>query len=144
MPNVSSFSAKTPNAKVNGTLTDNLPIQPVKGKVGRIAIGPRVTFSFINAPWDKNNTYQYYDVVLVEGSSYIARQNVPAGIDISNTDYWIHWADPNAQFNELYNIVMSFETRLQAVEAVTKYIDAGSTYQQMTEKGFAYIERDGE
>lgn len=139
MPNVTNFTAKTEGAEVNGTLTDNLPIKPVSGKAGRIAIGPRVTFNFITTQWNKGNSYQYYDVVQVSGNSYIARQNVPAGIDITDTNYWVHWADPNAQFTELYNIVMGFESRLESMEQTVTTLKDGSTYEDMTDNGFAYL-----
>lgn len=116
MPNVISFGASTDNAVVNGTLKDRMPINPINAPTGMQVIGPRVTFNFIEEAWSKDNSYQYYDVVQIDGNSYVARQNVPTGIDITNADYWFHWADPNAQFNELQNIVNSFENRLSKVE----------------------------
>ena len=112
MPNSTNFSAKTDGAHVTGTLTDHLPVNPNIPPTGLQAIGPRVTFNFITDAWSDENSYQYYDVVQVSGNSYIARQNVPTGIDISDTDYWIHWADPNAQFQELLNTVNSFDNRI--------------------------------
>lgn len=112
MPNSTNFSAKTDGAHVTGTLTDHLPVNPNIPPTGLQAIGPRVTFNFITDAWSDENSYQYYDVVQVSGNSYIARQNVPTGIDISDTDYWIHWADPNAQFQELLNTVQTFDGRI--------------------------------
>ena len=112
MPNQASFTAATPGAVVQGTVTDKLPMLPGTPPTGRTAIGPRITPNFITDPWSSDNTYQYYDVVLVEGASYIARKAVPAGIQITNTEYWIHWADPNAQFAELQNTVQTFDERI--------------------------------
>lgn len=112
MPNQASFTAATPGAVVQGTVTDKLPALPGTPPTGRTAIGPRITPNFITDPWSSDNTYQYYDVVLVEGNSYIARKAVPAGIQITNTEYWIHWADPNAQFQELQNTVQTFDGRI--------------------------------
>lgn len=134
MPNITSFTASTDNATVSGTLTDKELQVPEAVPSGRIAIGPRVTFNFITEEWNKANTYQYYDVVQVSGNSYIARQNVPTGIEITNTHYWIHWADPNAQFQELYNIVMSFKETIDSFKS-------GSTYNDLTNNGFVYKEK---
>lgn len=134
MPNITSFTASTDNATVSGTLTDKELQLPEAVPSGRTAIGPRVTFNFITEEWNSANTYQYYDVVQVNGNSYIARQNVPTGIEITNTDYWIHWADPNAQFQELYNIVMSFKETIDSFKS-------GSTYNDLTNNGFVYKEQ---
>lgn len=40
--------------------------------------------------WDSNNKYDTLSIVYdsITGFSYISKQNVPADIDISNTDYW--------------------------------------------------------
>ena len=140
MPNETNFQASTPGAVVTGTLRDNLPITPVTPGTGRTAIGPRVTFNFITEAWDNANSYQYYDVVRVEGNSYIARQNVPAGIEITNTDYWILWAEPNAQYQELYNIVMTFDNRITALETSIAKLVSANTYASIAENGFVYKE----
>lgn len=112
MPNQASFTAATPGAVVQGTVTDKLPVLPGTPPTGRTAIGPRITPNFITDPWSSDNSYQYYDVVLVDGASYIARKAVPAGIQITNTEYWIRWADSNTQFQELQNTVQTFDGRI--------------------------------
>ena len=38
--------------------------------------------------WNSQNTYERLDIVSYNGSSYIARQNVPVNISLSNTNYW--------------------------------------------------------
>ena len=38
--------------------------------------------------WNSQNTYERLDIVNHNGSSYIARQNVPVNISLSNTNYW--------------------------------------------------------
>lgn len=140
MPNETNFQASTPGAVVTGTLRDNLPIMPVAPGTGRVAIGPRVTFNFITEAWNSANSYQYYDVIRVDGNSYIARQNVPAGIEITDTDYWILWAEPNAQYQELYNIVMTFDARITALENGFAALMTGETYASIAEKGIVYKE----
>ena len=138
MANTQSFSASTDNATVSGTLTDKELQAPEAPPSGRVAIGPRVTFNFITDEWSSGNTYAYYDVVQVNGNSYIARQNVPTGIEITNTDYWIHWADPNAQFQELYNIVMTFQEKLTTLEESINSFSTGTTYNEISTNGFVY------
>lgn len=121
MPNVTNFSASTPNANVRGTLTDERIAEPAVPSPGLVTMGPRVTFNFVTDPWSKDNSYTYYDVVNISGASYIARQNVPAGIEITNEDYWIRWNDANAQFAELENVVNSFDERITAnTNAITE------------------------
>ena len=38
--------------------------------------------------WNSQNIYERLDIVNHNGSSYIARQNVPVNISLSNTNYW--------------------------------------------------------
>lgn len=112
MPNKRDFAVETTGSKVTGTLMDKLPVDPNTPPAGLTAIGPRVTFHFITEPWSADNEYQYYDVVNVNDNSYIAIKNVPSGTQITDTEYWFHWADPNAQYQELLNTVNSFDQRI--------------------------------
>lgn len=49
--------------------------------------------------WDntKNTQYESLSVVLWEGASYTARQDIPQGIDITNVLFWVKSADYNEQ-----------------------------------------------
>lgn len=40
-------------------------------------------------PWDSSQEYLIYSIVSWEGSNYIAIQDVPVGVMITNTDYWV-------------------------------------------------------
>lgn len=40
-------------------------------------------------PWDSSREYLIYSIVSWEGSNYIAIQDVPVGVMITNTDYWV-------------------------------------------------------
>lgn len=114
MPTSQQVSVSTDNAIATTTLKDKMPAIPLNGPQGMKVIGPRVTFHFISDEWNKANTYESYDVVNVEGVSYVAIQPVPAEIDINNTNYWFKWSEPNAQLNELNNIVTSVQKNLDA------------------------------
>lgn len=47
--------------------------------------------------WDINKEYEPLMVVYYNGASYTSKTYIPAGIDISNTEYWALSADYNAQ-----------------------------------------------
>ena len=62
--------------------------------------------------WDNTLEYEPLTVVLDQGASYVSRQWVPVGIDILNTDYWILWADYNAQIAAYRAEVQTFDGRI--------------------------------
>lgn len=138
MPNSKNFAVETQGSKISGTLTDKLPVNPDTPPMGLTAIGPRVTFHFITEDWNTENEYEYYDVVNVNDNSYIAIKNVPSGTELTDTEYWFHWADPNAQFQELYNIVTTFEQRISDLESTVQNLMTGTTYDQLKTHGFIY------
>ena len=109
--------AKTPTATATTVLEDTSPVLPLPDTPqGVMAVGPRVTFRFVQE-YDQENSYDYYDVVNVDGTSYIAINNVPANTPITDADYWVKWNDPNAQFALLQGTVNQFETRLDNVDS---------------------------
>ena len=66
--------------------------------------------------WDPTNVYEPLTVVTNQGASYVSRKMVPEGIQLTNTDYWVLWADFNAQLQHYIDEVEAFDTRLDAVE----------------------------
>lgn len=122
MPNVSNFGAQTDNAVVSGTVTDRQMVIPDIPPQGLMSVGPRVTPNYIKEPWSSLNSYVYLDVVRDgTGSSYIAiKPLVPAGTELTDEDYWFKWSDPNAQLNELEQIVKLYDGRIsQNASAIT-------------------------
>lgn len=110
----STSVAQTTNAKATTTLEDTSPAVPLPDTPqGVMVLGPQVTFNFIQEPYNQGNSYNYYDVVLVDGTSYIAVQNVPANTPITNTDYWAKWNAPNAEFEQLQDTVETFDQRIR-------------------------------
>jgi hypothetical protein len=102
----------TPTSQVTTTLTDNSPVLPLPNTPqGMLAVGPRVTFHFVQ-DYNQANSYDYYDVVNVDGTSYIAIKAVPANTPVTDTDYWVKWNDPNAQFSLLLETVQTFDQRI--------------------------------
>ena len=66
--------------------------------------------------WDNTLSYEPLTVVTNQGSSYVSRQSVPTGIDITNENYWILWADYNAQIEAYRREVQTFNSRIEAME----------------------------
>lgn len=62
--------------------------------------------------WDNSKPYEALTIVSYQGNSYTSRQDVPAGVDITNGAYWAKMADHNAQYDIL-------EERVDTLEAVT-------------------------
>lgn len=62
--------------------------------------------------WDNSGTYEPLTIVLYQGNSYTSRQFVPAGIEITNEEYWANTGNYNAQI----------EQYRQEVEALNKVV----------------------
>lgn len=61
--------------------------------------------------WDKSISYENLSIVTYKGNSFTSRQPVPAGVEISNTIYWVNTGNYNAQFEEVNkNISILSET----------------------------------
>ena len=68
----------------------------------RLYVGGRYVWKFADPlEWNKRAAYEVFTVVQHEGFSYVSKKAVPANIDISNGDFWLLIADPNAQMEEL-------------------------------------------
>ena len=66
--------------------------------------------------WDPTLVYEPLTVVMNLGASYVSRKSVPAGIQIDNTEYWILWADYNAQLQHYIDEVNTFDGRIDTIE----------------------------
>lgn len=64
--------------------------------------------------WSATLNYEPLTVVTYQGSSYISRQYTPAGTPLSNTQYWVLWADFNAQIEAYRQEVLRFDGRITA------------------------------
>lgn len=54
--------------------------------LGKVSVTPK-------GAWANTNTYEILDIVTSGGSSYLAKQDVPVGVSLSNTSYWIMIAE---------------------------------------------------
>lgn len=54
----------------------------VKQSLGKVSITPKGT-------WSASTAYVFLDAVSNNGSSYLAKKNVPAGTPLTDTSYWL-------------------------------------------------------
>lgn len=76
--------------------------------------------------WDPTSKYEPLTVVTDEGASYVSRRYVPEGIQLDNTDYWVLWADFNAQLQHYIDEVDAFDSRIDALEDALPIADFSS------------------
>lgn len=67
--------------------------------------------------WDNTKSYEPLTVVKYQGASYVSRQSVPEGVELSNNNYWLLWADYNAQLEQYRQEVLAFDERIDNLEA---------------------------
>lgn len=121
-----NFSAEAGSAKVIGTVSSSDIAEPVAPPLGLRAMGPRITFHFVGE-WDAETSYVLYDVVRVNGTSYIGNKiNIAKGVnpETDNNAHWVKWNDPNAQVELLQQTVNGFGARITEVE--TEAMNAAS------------------
>lgn len=76
--------------------------------------------------WDPTLIYEPLTVVTDQGASYVSRRMVPEGIQLDNTDYWVLWADFNAQLQHYIDEVDTFDGRIDALEDALPIADFSS------------------
>ena len=64
--------------------------------------------------WDITKTYEPLTIVYYQGNSYTSRQAVPAGIDITNDEYWAITGNYNAQIEQYRTEVQTYDNRITA------------------------------
>lgn len=62
------------------------------------------------SPWDSSIAYSIFSIVEYQGTNYIAVQDVPVGIMITNTDYWQPANTVIEQVNAIGAVVNSIES----------------------------------
>lgn len=76
--------------------------------------------------WDPTLVYEPLTVVTDQGASYVSRRMVPEGIQLDNTEYWVLWADFNAQLQHYIDEVNTFDGRIDALEDALPIADFSS------------------
>lgn len=100
-----TMTNQTDNATVTTTtkVVDNDVIGKFyNGPFGIEYTGARYVSVFADPiEWSKDSAYEHMVVVLYQGASYVSKCYVPAGIDITDSNYWLKTYDFDAQV-ELY------------------------------------------
>ena len=65
--------------------------------------------------WDNSAPYEPLTIVTYQGNSYTSRQEVPAGVAITNTDYWVSTGNFNAQVDAYRQNVISLQNSVTAL-----------------------------
>ena len=78
--------------------------------LGRVSIVPK-------GEWSNNSTYTRLDLVTYNGSSYIARKNVPINIELNNNEYWMPIANKGDMGDPLVFIAIYGETTYDEIES---------------------------
>lgn len=105
------------------TLDDLMPSYECEGPAGIVYKGARYIAKFADPiEWNSQSTYEYLTVVQNEGDSYVSKQNVPVGVDISNTEYWLHWADYNAQIEQYRKEVEEVKEKVWELSLFTPFV----------------------
>lgn len=68
--------------------------------------------------WDATRAYEAIESVQHEGFTYISKQPVPVGVQIDNEAFWLCWADPNAQMEQLRQLVSGYVDDVEAMQVL--------------------------
>lgn len=89
---------------------------PINGSTN-VYVGQRYVPKFYDdgteqhgATWDKTKVYEPLTIVLWEGDSYTSRTFVPAGVEITDTQYWLQTGVFNAQLASVSNRLETITT----------------------------------
>lgn len=77
-------------------------------------IGPIVA-QHMEGEWSSTNSYEALAVVTNQGNSYTARQDVPIGVELTNTDYWTETGNWNAQIEAYRQEVAQYTALMNKV-----------------------------
>lgn len=66
--------------------------------------------------WDNQRAYEPLTIVLYQGNSYTTRQYTPAGIDITNEEFWACTGNYNAQIEQYRREVAAFGARITTAQ----------------------------
>lgn len=79
-------------------------------------IGARYVPLFADpAEWDSTRTYEPLTIVLNQGNSYTSRQYVPAGVQLTDADYWLQTGNYSAQVEQYRSEVRTVSSQMQTI-----------------------------
>lgn len=93
---------------------------PVLSTIGRGPVGPKGDKGDTLMPtfadpiqWSTASDYEELTIVTNDGSTYVSKRYVPAGVDIANQTYWVKTADFNAQLAEAQQAIAGLDGDLE-------------------------------
>lgn len=127
---------------------------PINGSTN-VYVGQRYVPKFYDdgteqhgATWDKTKMYEPLTIVLWEGDSYTSRTFVPAGVEITDTQYWLPTGLFNAQLqsyiNQVNNLNDSLNKNISLMSSPKrryssgKYVIVADAYTKPILDAFAY------
>ena len=75
--------------------------------------------------WSAENSYEAIESVQHNGFTYLSKQPVPAGVQIDNTEFWLEWADPNAQMEQLRQEVDGYVDTVEELSGTVNGLSDG-------------------
>lgn len=73
--------------------------------------------------WADTESYEAIEAVQHEAFTYISKQPVPAGVQIDNEEFWLLWADPNAQMEQLRQLVSGYVDDVSTLDVLVNAIN---------------------
>ena len=95
-------------------------------------IGGRYMIKFHDPiAWSADVPYEGLEAVQHEGFTYISKKAVPVGIPLDNDEFWLIWADPNAQMEELRQTVENYQSSQNEInEAQAEFNEAQAEFNE--------------
>lgn len=91
-----------------------------------IYIGNRYV-PIVDGEWDNSKKYEPLVIVQYQGNSYTSKGYVPAGVAISNTDYWALTGNYNAQLEPIVTGLNSVKEDIDTIDASLTTINSNIT-----------------
>lgn len=95
-------------------------INVIQNALGIQQIGPRTVIVPADPIiWDEGTSYEYLTLVASTdfGQGYVSKKDVPAGTQLTNTDYWIPVASFNAQLAAIQKAIASINGSIAELES---------------------------
>lgn len=93
----------------------NLPVFPTDPQYN-VYKGARYV-PLIMGAWDATVEYEPLSIVIVEGNSYTSKWYVPAGVPVTNTEYWVLTGNYNGQISSIQSQISEMETDIAVNQA---------------------------
>lgn len=88
----------------------------------------------IMGQWDKNKSYESLSIVQYQGDSFTSKQDVPNGIEINNSLFWVKTGDYNVQVETYKNEVNIYKNQVNDYYSDTslKFDDVKNTISEIS------------